>query len=256
MPVEREAAVHRIIASRGGGELLRHYNALNINENDAEAARMNDVKYVVSSLGKVQDTPDDSGASQDSTGKMSYGPSGHDVGVHMNKNQTPSAPPSSGLAYPNLTDEQKLFIATVAGEAGGSSDAAQRAVANVIMNRVGYKEWKDRDTIGKNLTRDQFSSINDPQNQPFNEMTEYLKYRDGSNPRLERLINLAMNVYHRKEPDSTGGAVIFYSPKAQAQKNQEDAEANPNPPRWNYNELEDLVVPGAEDDDFRFFKYK
>ncbi len=56
-PEEREATIHRIIASRGGGELLKHYNALHVNENDAEAARINDVKYVVSSLGRVQDGP-------------------------------------------------------------------------------------------------------------------------------------------------------------------------------------------------------
>ena len=59
-PEERETAIHRIIASKGG-ELLKHYNTLHVNENDAEAARMNDVRYISGSLGKVQGGPDGSG---------------------------------------------------------------------------------------------------------------------------------------------------------------------------------------------------
>ncbi len=82
-PEEREAAIHRIIAGRGAEGLLKHYNALHINENDAEAARMNDVTYVVNSLGRVQDTADGNGTGQDAHGKLSYEPSGHDAGVHM-----------------------------------------------------------------------------------------------------------------------------------------------------------------------------
>jgi cell wall-associated NlpC family hydrolase len=44
---------------------------------------MNDVKYIVDSLRRVQDGPGDSGTGQDATGRMSYVPSGHDAGVHM-----------------------------------------------------------------------------------------------------------------------------------------------------------------------------
>ncbi len=69
-PEEREAAVHRIIASRGGEGLLRHYNALHVNENDAEIAKLNDVKYVVNSLGRVQDGPDGGGPGRDNKDKL------------------------------------------------------------------------------------------------------------------------------------------------------------------------------------------
>ncbi len=126
----------------------------------------------------------------------------------------------------------------------------------MIMNRVGYKDWAAYDTVGKLLTTDQFSSINDPNNQPFQEMSKYLQSRDGSDPRLERLINTAMNVYHGKVPDFTGGAVMFYSPKAQEQLHQSDPIANPNPPAWKFHELQPLVGPINEDDDFLFYKYK
>lgn len=162
------------------------------------------------------------------------------------------------MAYPDLNDEQKLFIATVAGEAGGNSEKAQRAVAHVIMNRVGYKDWAKHDTVGKLLTPDQFSSINDPNNQPFQEMTKYLQNRDGSNPRLERLINTAMNVYHGKVPDFTGGAVMFYSPKAQAQLHRErpDLYLKEVPVDWDFEQLQKMTVPIEEDDDFLFYKYK
>ncbi len=56
---------------------------------------------------------------------LSYENGGQDAGVHM-KNTTSDNPKAGGLVYPDLTDEQKLFLATVAGEAGGNSEAAQR----------------------------------------------------------------------------------------------------------------------------------
>lgn len=41
-----------------------------------------------------------------------------------------------------LTDEEKLFIQTIYGEADNSSEASWKAIANVIMNRVGKYDWK------------------------------------------------------------------------------------------------------------------
>jgi len=127
---EREAAIHRIIASRGGEGLLKHYNVLHPNENDAEAARMNDVKYVVGSLGRVQDTPGDSGASQDATGRLSFEPSGHDAGVHMKGGE--GGAPTGNTAHgqgqvnapqnlpPQIAGGDHLGYLSVKHEAGGN----------------------------------------------------------------------------------------------------------------------------------------
>ncbi len=111
------------------------------------------------------------------------------------------------------------------------------------MNRVGYKGYEGRNTVGEVLTPDQFESIS-KQNVPFRRMTEYLKNRDGSDPEMERIINAAMNVYHKKEPDFTGGAILFYSP-----------EGDEEPP-WEMEKLQKLGVPGAENDNFWFYRYK
>ena len=79
------------------------------------------------------------------------------------------------MNYPELNDEQKLFGAIVNGEAGGNSEAAQRAVSHVIMNHFGNREWRAIPMIGGLLlTQDQFSCIDDPRSQPFQEMKGYL----------------------------------------------------------------------------------
>lgn len=160
------------------------------------------------------------------------------------------------MNYPELNDEQKLFAATVNGEAAGSSEAAQRAVSHVIMNRFGINEWKEKPTVAGLLTRDQFSCIDDPKSQPFQEMKDYLNRRDFSNPnfepnpRLERVIAAAMDVYHGKEPDFTNEAVLYWSPKAQ------EANGDPDPDWANSDKLLELTVPGTENEDFRWYKYK
>ncbi len=48
---------------------------------------------------------------------------------------------------PNLTEEEKLFFATVYGEAIGQGADAWMAIASVIMNRVGQYEWKKLMTV-------------------------------------------------------------------------------------------------------------
>ncbi|MFA9466988.1 MAG: RHS repeat-associated core domain-containing protein [Velocimicrobium sp.] len=52
-----------------------------------------------------------------------------------------------GTGNIKLTKEQKLLITTVYGEAANCSEASWEAIANVIMNRVGTREWKKYDTV-------------------------------------------------------------------------------------------------------------
>lgn len=162
------------------------------------------------------------------------------------------------MLYPNLTDEQKLFVSTVAGEVGGHGETAQRSVANIIMNRVGHPRFKYSDTVENVIkTPGQFTCYEKP-NVPFTRMKNYLKNRDGSDRVMENIINTAMNVYHKKEPDNTGGAVLFYSPKAQAEQHERNSAEYlaPRPSDWNWDELYEVDVPGVTGENFRFYKYK
>ena len=48
-----------------------------------------------------------------------------------------------------MQDELEMFVATIYGEAGNSSEVAWKSIASVIKNRVGKREWRKLDTVAK-----------------------------------------------------------------------------------------------------------
>lgn len=107
-----------------------------------------------------------------------------------------------------------LLIKTVYGEAANCSEASWEAVANVIMNRVGNREWKKHNTVTKVIQNSGFDAYTNP-NDPYRTAEKYLNNRDGSNAKQEKLISFVLDVYDRKFVNNTNGAVLYYSPKAQ-----------------------------------------
>ena len=166
-------------------------------------------------------------------------------------------PPADALSNSKtkLTQEQKLLIATVYGEASNCSEASWRAVANVIMNRVGTGEWKKYDTVTKVIKYTGFDAYTHPNN-PYKTAENYLNHRDGSNAELEELIRIVLDVYNGKSKDNTNGAVLYYSPKAQARLHKANPQLYPSKPSWNFNVLQEVKVKGAENDDLKFYRYK
>jgi hypothetical protein len=154
-----------------------------------------------------------------------------------------------------LDDEKKHLIATIYGEAAGCSPAAREAIANVVMNRVGKGEWEKQDTVDKVIKNTGFDAYSD-QNEPYRTAMSYLDNRDGSNQDIERLIKVALPVYNRETPDITGGAVLYYSPQTQAISHVKRPDLYDEIPDWDFNKLEEVKVPGTEQDDFKFFRYK
>jgi len=63
-------------------------------------------------------------------------------------------------------------------------------------------------------------------------------------------------VYNREKADSTGGAVLYYSPKAQAQLANENPRMYSRTPDWNFDVLDLVNVSGPENDDLEFYKYR
>ncbi|MEL4106285.1 kelch repeat-containing protein [Oscillospiraceae bacterium WX1] len=158
--------------------------------------------------------------------------------------------------YSTLTDEEKLIITTVYGEAGDCSASAWEAVANVIMNRVGTREWKKYDTVTKVIKYTGFDAYTYP-NSAYKAAMNYLNNRDGSNAKLESLIKIVLDVYNGGTPDNTNGAVLYYSPRAMEALHDRDPKQYPNTkPSWNFDVLQEVTVKGAEKDDFKFYKYK
>lgn len=155
----------------------------------------------------------------------------------------------------NLNDDQKLMIATIYGEAAGRSPASWEGIANVIMNRVGRGEWKNHDTVSKVIQNTGFDAYSYP-NDPYRIATDYLNNRDGSNPDIEKVIKVVLPIYNKQAFDTTKGAVLYYSPRAQRELHEQNPNIYGESPDWNFDELEEVNVPGSEGDDFKFYKYK
>ena len=104
-----------------------------------------------------------------------------------------------------LTVEQKMFVATVAGEANSNNARSQKAVAHTIVNR--YKEprdvWNKAKTITDVMDKHQYTGIDGPQ---YNLCMAYLNHRTGNNAHYEYLIATVIPVYYDKEADFTMGA--------------------------------------------------
>lgn len=152
--------------------------------------------------------------------------------------------------------ELQAFLATIYGEGAQSSTAAWKAIASVIMNRVGKREWRKLKTPLRVIACSGFDAFT-RQNAPFHVAHSYF----GSDPQtlpwppLERLRAAVVPIYDELEPVTTD-AQLYYSPRAQDQLHQQSPQIWPSRPRWNFDLLEEVQVPGTEADDFAWFRYK
>lgn len=157
-----------------------------------------------------------------------------------------------------MNDEFKILIATVYGESASSSETAWQAIAFVIKNRVGSREWIHHKTVSEVIKKTGFDA-HTQRNTPYVSAEKYLNEnqdRIGNNKRIERLIAILAPVYLDKKTDITSGAVLYYSPKAQAALNKLNPKIWKQEPNWNFSLLGEVTIPGLLiSDDFRFYKY-
>ena len=154
-----------------------------------------------------------------------------------------------------LNDEEMLFIATIYGEASGCNESSWLAIANTIMNRVQSKRFK------YNSASDviKYSGFDAYGSSLYNDALTYLNNRDGGidrNDLIEHIIEVVMPVYIGVTEDITEGVVLFYSTETQKAAHKKNPQKYKEVPDWNWNELEEVIIPGSENDDFRFFRYK
>lgn len=124
-----------------------------------------------------------------------------------------------------LDEEEKIFISVIAAESIGEGKLAWEVVANVIINRVGQKEWKSLTTVKAVVQRKgDFSSLNNGGSAEYHKAMNYLTSRIDNNNIYEQLIAIVMPVYHSEVGDITGGAQLYYSPKSMVPVN--------SIPRW------------------------
>lgn len=178
-----------------------------------------------------------------------------DAGVSSSPTTAEPIPTDDSDVREELSEELKILIATIYGEADASSEQAWEAIANVIMNRVGKREWKKYDTVKKVIIYSGFDAYTF-KNTPYKIATAYLNNRNGKNKRIEKMIEIVSDVYYKKNSDTTNGSILYYSSKAQAALHKKYPSKYKETPKWNFNVLEEIKVKGAEKDDFKFYKYK
>lgn len=155
--------------------------------------------------------------------------------------------------YKAIRDEEKRIICTVAGEGFRASDATQKAIANVIMNRIGVREWAQYKSAEEIIKHTGFNAY-DFRARYYIEMEKYIEDRYG-NKKFERIINNVLPVIRKEEKDITGGCVIFYSPLRYRIEQKRAGNKNRKVPDWDFSLLEKVRIPGVRGD-FAFFRYK
>jgi RHS repeat-associated protein len=150
----------------------------------------------------------------------------------------------------SLTEEQKIFISTVYGEAASCSIEGQRAIANVVMNRVKGKRdnWANRNTVLDVIKNTGFDAYTH-KNSPYKQMENYLNNRTYIDNKKEELIWVVLHTMDGTWSDNTGGCVLYYSPRAQQQ-------LYGKAPNWDFSQLEKVDIWGAGNDDLAFYRYK
>ncbi len=156
------------------------------------------------------------------------------------------------------TEDFALFAATVYGESANSSEMAWRAVAHVIMNRVGRYEWSKYDSASEIVKNTGFDACTQ-RNQPFLKCYNYVNDKEATkSSHIGRFIEVITPIYQKKEPDNTEDSILYYSPNAQAHGHEEHPNIyRSEVPRWVNDKVKEVTIDGLlPSDDFKFYKYK
>lgn len=151
--------------------------------------------------------------------------------------------PPYGIYY-DLSEEEKKFIAVVAGESIGQGPLAWKVIANVIMNRVGSREWSEYKTPSEVMIAKFFSCLLPGYDEEYQLAMNYLENRVNDRNRYEQLISTVMPIYHKEVPDITGGAQLYYSPRSMKPPYSK--------PDWAAS-YKQIYIEGIDPDDFVIF---
>lgn len=154
--------------------------------------------------------------------------------------------------FPAIREEEKAVICTVCGEAFHASDAVQKAIAHVIMNRIGVREWSRYQTSEDIAKYSGFDAYRF-RNKYFRRAETYLDERFGDE-KYERVIRNVLPVLRNEEEDFTRGCVMFYSPCRYRYDQLRAGKYKQKVPNWDFSLLEKVRFPGLRGD-FAFFRY-
>lgn len=95
-------------------------------------------------------------------------------------------------------------------------------------------------------------------NKPYKNAFNYLNDPSAkSNGTLEKLRAAVAPIYLGTERDTTNGAILYYSPKAQASLHlSKPSLYTRSTPNWVNSKVQEVTIKGTEKDDFKFYRYK
>jgi hypothetical protein len=73
--------------------------------------------------------------------------------------------------------------------------------------------------------------------------------------KLQALVDAIQPIIDGNEADGCGNIVFYYSPKAQAALHKKNPKNYGEKPKWNFDILEQVEVPGTDGDDFAWYRY-
>ena len=156
----------------------------------------------------------------------------------------------------NYSEDFKIFVATINGEAENCGETSWKVIAHTIRNRIGFANWKSWSNIIQIVTKTGYDAYTQ-KNPPYKRAKKALDSGDIS-PKLMSLIRAVEPIFNGTEPDFTGGVVYYYSPKAQAELHKSDPSNYPSlvPPFVvsKSNPTQQVQIPGTEKDDMRWYK--
>ncbi len=164
---------------------------------------------------------------------------------------------AKGYLKKGYSEEFIIFASTVYGESASQSSVAWRAIAHVIMNRVGQREWKKHKTAAAIVQHTGFDAYSQ-QTSLYVKCKNYLEKGIGApQKRIDLMVSVIEPVYLGTDADNTDGAQLYYSPKAQTQLHKKFPKNYKSKPTWVNDKVKLVNVKEIlETDDFEFYAYK
>ena len=151
------------------------------------------------------------------------------------------------VRYTSLSEEEKLFVATVCGESIGQGEVGWKAVSNIIMNRTYSSHFPD--TVTEVIQEPYAFSAYEDQSPEYIKAINYLENRAYGNELYEEVISVAVAIYRGDDSnDITQGSTFYFSPVSM--------DPVGSVPAWTSNGLEEIYIDSIDSNDFRFYRYK
>ena len=154
------------------------------------------------------------------------------------------------ISYQQLTEEQNMFIAVIASEAGREDQIYWEIVAHTIINRYHnpqdvFKEVKSIEDVITQTSRKGIKQYAGYKEGTYIEAMDYLNNRDGSNQHIEDIIKSVIPIYSGAAEDFIDGAQWYYSPISMIPKGSR--------PSW-ASAYTEVIIKGIDPNIMRVYK--